>query len=112
MKAFRPVASPAMESAATATSSSLPGTDARSNGLAAAAPEPGLRVLVAGGAGYIGCVLVERLLARGYRVRVLDTLWWGDAPLASVRDRIDLVQADVRDIPPDALDDVDGVINL
>ena len=86
--------------------------NARSNGLAPEAPQPGLRVLVAGGAGYIGCVLSERLVERGYRVRVLDRLWWGEAPLAGIRDRIELIEADVRELPPDALDGVDAVINL
>src|SRR5437763_5960367 len=90
----------------------LPGTDHRSNGLAAEAPAPGLRVLVAGGAGYIGCVLTEQLVARGYRVRVLDRLWWGERPLAHVRDRIELIGADVRDVPDEAFDGVDAVINL
>jgi len=90
----------------------LPGTDGRSNGLAPLAPEPGLRVLVTGGAGYIGCVLTERLLARGYRVRVLDDLWWGDEPLAHLADRIELVRADVRELPRQALADVDAVIHL
>jgi nucleoside-diphosphate-sugar epimerase len=85
---------------------------ARSNGLAPAAPAPGQRILVAGGAGYIGCVLVPRLLDRGYRVRVLDRLYFGEDPLSAFRDRIELVVADVRDIPASALDDVDGVINL
>jgi nucleoside-diphosphate-sugar epimerase len=69
-------------------------------------------VLVAGGAGYIGCVLVPRLLARGYRVRVLDRLYFGEDALASFRDQIEMVVADVRDIPSSAFDDVDGVINL
>jgi nucleoside-diphosphate-sugar epimerase len=98
--------------AARADGPRLPGTDHRSNGLAPEAPESGRLVLVAGGAGYIGCVLTERLLARGYRVRVLDRLWWGEEPLAAVRDRIELVQADVRDVPEDAFDGVGAVINL
>src|SRR5947207_3135187 len=90
----------------------LPGTDQRSNGLAPEAPQPGLRVLLAGGAGYIGCILAERLLERGYKVRILDRLWWGEEPLAAIRDRIELVQADVRDVPPATFDGVNAVINL
>jgi nucleoside-diphosphate-sugar epimerase len=69
-------------------------------------------VLVTGGAGYIGCVLVERLLERGYDVRVLDRLYWGEKPLETVRDGIELVVADVRDIPASAMDGIDGVIHL
>ena len=53
----------------------------RANGLAPEPPERGRRVLVTGGAGYIGCVLARRLLDRGYRVRVLDRLYWGEEPL-------------------------------
>ena len=84
----------------------------RCNGLAPAAPRPDQTILVAGGAGYIGSVLVPKLLDRGYRVRVLDRLFFGEEALASVRDRIDLLVADVRDVPADALDGIDGVINL
>ncbi|MEA2366343.1 MAG: hypothetical protein QOI32_1855 [Thermoleophilaceae bacterium] len=84
----------------------------RANGLAPEAPNPDQTVLVAGGAGYIGCVLVERLLDRGYRVRVLDRIYFGEEPLAGFRDAIELVVADVRDIPEAALDGIDGVINL
>jgi nucleoside-diphosphate-sugar epimerase len=84
----------------------------RGNGLSEAAPNPGERILVAGGAGYIGCVLVPRLLERGYKVRVLDRLYFGEDAMAGFRDRIELVCADVRDVPTTALDDVGGVINL
>jgi nucleoside-diphosphate-sugar epimerase len=90
----------------------LPGTDGRSNGLAPLPPEPGRRVLVTGGAGYIGCVLTERLLDRGYAVRVLDDLWWGDQPLADLAGRIELARADIRDVPRAALDGIDAVIHL
>src|SRR5205085_10195399 len=88
------------------TGITLPGSDGRSNGLAPEAPVAGLRVLLAGGAGYIGCVLAERLLERGYTVRVLDRLWWGNEPLAAIRERIEVVQADVRDVPPETFDEV------
>jgi len=87
-------------------------SESRGNGLAPTAPQPGQTILVAGGAGYIGCVLVPRLLERGYRVRVLDRLYFGEEPLAGFHDRIELVHADVRNIPATALDGIDGVINL
>jgi nucleoside-diphosphate-sugar epimerase len=85
----------------------------RGNGLATEAPDPDQTILVAGGAGYIGSVLLPRLLDRGYRVRLLDRFYFGDQSLADVRDRLEsVVVADVREIPAAALDGVDGVINL
>ncbi len=90
----------------------LPGRDVRSNGLAPDPPERGKKILVAGGAGYIGCVLVPRLLDRGYEVRILDRLYWGEGPLESFRDRVEVVEADVRDMPSSAFEGIDGVINL
>jgi nucleoside-diphosphate-sugar epimerase len=85
---------------------------ARSNGLSQAAPDPDQTILVAGGAGYIGSILTPKLLDRGYRVRVLDRLFFGEDGLAGVRDRIELVVGDVRELPGGALDGIDGVINL
>src|SRR3954462_12918594 len=84
----------------------------RDNGLAHAAPDTDQTILVAGGAGYIGCVLVPRLLERGYKVRILDRLYFGEEPLAEFRDRVELVVADVRSVPDSAFDGVSGVINL
>ncbi len=70
-------------------------------------------ILVTGGAGFIGATLVRRLVASGYRVRVLDNLSTGDAAhLADVD--AELVKGDIRD--PAALDDaiagMDAVIHL
>lgn len=59
---------------------------------------PARRALVTGGAGFIGGHLVERLVAEGWSVRVLDDFSTGREPnLAAVRDRIDLVRGDIRD---------------
>jgi nucleoside-diphosphate-sugar epimerase len=89
-----------------------PNTTGRGNGLADQAPNSDQTILVAGGAGYIGCVLIPKLVERGYKVRLLDRMYFGEQGLDSVRDKIETVIADVRDIPDSALDGVDGVINL
>lgn len=68
--------------------------------------------LVTGGAGYIGAVLVNELVARGEKVRVFDKLYFGDSALANFRSQIDLVQGDVRDFPESALDNVKAVVHM
>jgi len=37
-----------------------------------------MKILIAGGAGYIGSVLVPKLLERGYDIDVIDLLWFGN----------------------------------
>ncbi len=54
-----------------------------------------MRVLVTGGAGYIGSVLVEELLRDGHRVTVYDSLYKGHA--AAVAPEATLVRADLAD---------------
>lgn len=56
------------------------------------------RVLVTGGAGFIGSHSVELLLARGYRVRVLDNLSSGNLSNLPLQNRrLEFVKGDIRD---------------
>src|SRR5438093_3465064 len=59
----------------------------------------GERILITGGAGYIGCVLVPTLLEAGYQVTLLDRFPVGDAALADCCrfDGFSPVKGDVRD---------------
>lgn len=54
-----------------------------------------MKVIVTGGAGYIGSVAVERLIERGDQVTVLDNLWRGHP--GSVPSGAKFLQVDIRD---------------
>ena len=62
--------------------------------------EANRRVLVLGGAGYLGSVLVRQLLEVGRRVRVLDSFMFGERALESVKSHpnLEVVHGDVRDV--------------
>ena len=79
------------------------------------AAEGGRSVLVTGGAGYVGSVLVPKLLDAGHEVTVLDLFIYGDT-LAGVAKHPDLrqVRGDLRnpDVVRDALAGCDSVIHL
>jgi nucleoside-diphosphate-sugar epimerase len=69
-------------------------------------------VLVTGGAGYVGHVLVPRLLGEGYNVTVYDKLFFGCRLPNSPNLRV--VEGDIRDIGKitDALKGQDAVLHL
>jgi nucleoside-diphosphate-sugar epimerase len=70
------------------------------------------KVLVVGGGGYVGCILIEELLAKGYSVRVLDRLFYGRQPIDGFRDRVELVVEDMRNFNESHVHDCSAVINL
>ncbi len=70
------------------------------------------RILLVGGAGYVGAVLAEELLERGYAVKILDRLYYGQYGLHNIRDRVELVVGDMRTVGAEVLAGVDAVINV
>jgi nucleoside-diphosphate-sugar epimerase len=74
-----------------------------------------MHVFVAGGAGYIGSVLVPLLLEHGHHVTVLDRLYFGDT-LAGPRSRfpqaLKVVRGDVRSFDRAHMKGVDAVVDL
>jgi nucleoside-diphosphate-sugar epimerase len=82
----------------------------------ARAEEQRPRVLVIGGAGYIGSALLPHLFEAGYRVRVLDLLLFGEEPIKQYLDHpdLELVRADFRQVDTvvASMKDVDAVVHL
>jgi nucleoside-diphosphate-sugar epimerase len=74
------------------------------------------RVLIIGGAGYIGSSLSRVLLERGYDVRVLDNAVYGTHGIDELRDhqRFEFIDGDMRSIEAvtDAIVDVEAVVHL
>jgi len=75
-----------------------------------------MRVLVTGGAGYLGSILSRKLLEKGHQVRIMDALWYGKSPIESClkNDNCEIIQEDIRNLNfiVKALKDVDAVIHL
>src|SRR4051794_23746453 len=74
-----------------------------------------VRVLVTGGAGFIGSHVVSRLLSAGREVRVLDNMSTGRrSNLSGVAGEVELITADVRDLPvvQGAMRGCDAVVHL
>ena len=74
------------------------------------------KILVTGGAGYIGSVLVPKLLAQGFEVTVLDNLMFGQNTLMQCchDDNFNFINGDVRnyDLVKQVIKDKDIIIPL
>ena len=76
-----------------------------------------MNVLVTGGAGYLGSVLIPKLLARSHRVRVVDIGYFGIGHLRGLQPGVDLRREDLRRVRErafvnDLLDDIDCIVHL
>lgn len=73
-----------------------------------------MKVLVTGGAGYIGSVLVSMLLEKGHEVKCLDRFFFGKESLADITPSADLelIRDDIRWFNPGVLKNVDAVLDL
>jgi nucleoside-diphosphate-sugar epimerase len=74
-----------------------------------------LKVLITGGAGYLGSVLTNLLLQNGYEVRVVDLLWFDKLiPLIHYSNpKYEFIYGDIRDdkVIDECLDEVDYVVH-
>lgn len=60
-----------------------------------------MKLLIAGGAGYVGSVLIPKLLERGYKVDVVDLFWFGNhLPRQTGILNKDIFQLTVEDLEP------------
>src|ERR1700685_4328130 len=67
-----------------------------------------MKILIAGGAGYVGSVLVPKLLDRGYEVDVLDLFWFGN----HLPSQTGIIQKDIFDIAVPDLEQYQQVVFL
>lgn len=67
-----------------------------------------MRILIAGGAGYVGSVLIPKLLDRGYKVDVVDLFWFGN----HLPENVGIVERDIFDLHASDLSGYDQVIFL
>lgn len=77
----------------------------------------GKTILITGGAGYVGAVLTPKLINRGYQVKVLDLMMYGENVFDRAqcdRTQLTIIKGDIRDqeLLRKSLKNVDAVIHL
>lgn len=69
-----------------------------------------MNILVLGGCGYVGTALVEKLLIKNFKVKVIDTQWFGNYLEKNIN--LTVIQKDIRDLNNEDFVDVNIVIHL
>ena len=69
-----------------------------------------MHILLTGGCGYIGSILTPKLLHAGFKVTVVDIMWFGN--FLPDHKNLRIIEQDIRDIDNLTMEDVDVVIHL
>ena len=69
-----------------------------------------MNILVTGGAGYVGTLLVKKLLKLNYKVKVIDTFWFGD--FIDNHKNLKKIKKNILDLKKKDLNNIDFVIHL
>jgi nucleoside-diphosphate-sugar epimerase len=75
-----------------------------------------MKILVTGGAGYLGSILCQKLLDKGYDVRMIDTFWYGKNSIEPLlkNENFEIIEGDIRNlvVTVKAMKNIDAVIHL
>ena len=69
-----------------------------------------MHILLTGGCGYIGSILTPKLLNAGYKVTVIDIMWFGN--FLPDHKNLKIIKQDIRHIDNLTMENVDVVIHL
>ncbi|MBN1531203.1 MAG: SDR family oxidoreductase [Spirochaetes bacterium] len=69
-----------------------------------------MNILVTGGCGYVGSVLVPRLLGEGHRVTAADIMWFGN--YLGEHKNLKVLRLDIRDTDSIPMEGVEAIIHL
>lgn len=67
-------------------------------------------ILITGGTGYVGTLLTETLLAQGYKVTVVDTMWFGN--YLDEDKNLTLIKTNILDIDSIPMENIDTIFHL
>ncbi len=69
-----------------------------------------MNILITGGCGYVGTVLVPKLLSQDHKITVIDTQWFGN--YLNENNQLKIIKADIRHIDDVSLDEFEIIIHL
>ena len=55
-----------------------------------------MRILITGGAGYKGSIISERLANQGHKIKIVDTMWFGNN--LKKNKNINIIKKDIREL--------------